>query len=766
MKPYIRKTCPPVCGEEGFYTRTLTFRGLIQGVGYRPFVRREALARGIRGDVRNIGGGVIVHAFGTKEALDDLFECLLSSAPEGTVYLDYDVSSDRPISQSECPADFIIGESAAGSLLPMVAPDLAPCTACAEEMSDPASRRWRYPFQSCAVCGPRYSIQSALPYDRVETSMRDFPLCADCRAEYDRPQDRRSYAQTIACKVCGPRLTFHPADSCKPPIKGDAAALDAAIDALCRGEIVAVKNNGGFHLACAAQNRDAVRRLRALKGREEKPFALLFPDLSAVEAVAEVSDAEQKLLTSPARPIVLLRSKGNPFPSEVAGESIWIGAMLPSTPLQILLAEAGVLVMTSANLSGEPLYTDSIPLASWLAGRAAILDHDRPIVTMQDDSLLFVEKESGTPCFLRRARGYAPLPIATIPSEQPTLSMGGDLKAVFALQSGKYVYLSQHTGDLADASMQACRENLQTHLSNLLGIIPERVVCDLHPAYLSRRAAEQSGLDLTLVQHHHAHIASVMAEHRLHRVIGFAFDGTGYGSDGTVWGGELLFCEEAAFERVGHLLPLPMPAGDEGAKDTLRLSRFFLAGVGVPPQTPEDQLIYAAVQAKIGIPTSSMGRLFDAVAAILGICFENTYEGRAATLLENAATLWDESGSSPYPLSLPCQCDGAGEIWRSDRLLQAVWEAKRNGTPVGAVALGFHHAIADCVRETALRAAQRYQCADVALSGGVFANRLLLRLCRQKLESAGLSVYRNEKVPSGDGGIALGQAYIAALSRS
>lgn len=775
--------------ETKLYTRNITLRGLVQGVGYRPFVRREAISRGIRGEVRNIGGGVTVRAFGVMEALDSFVECLLSSPPSGTVYLHTEIGDPVEVSADLCPDTFIIAESKTSDLLAIVAPDLAPCEACRREMRDPANRRYRYPFQSCAVCGPRYSIQTALPYDRIGTTMQEFPLCAACEREYNAPEDRRSYAQTIACKDCGPRLAFYPANAAHtsitantavitvvagvvdntasptvpanatvPPIHGDEAAVEAAIAALRSGEIVAVKNNGGFHLACLAENEEAVRSLRTLKGREEKPFALLFADLDAVKAVAKVSEVEAELLTSPARPIVLLEPNSLHLFSEASGESLQIGAMLPSTPLQLLLAEAGVLVMTSANRSGEPIYTDFAPLAQWLDGKAAILTHDRPIVTPQDDSLLFVE--DGKPCFLRRARGYAPLPITIgAAASVPTVAMGGDLKAVFALQKGNEVYLSQHTGDLADLPVCGAWEHLQSHLSNLLNITPEKAVCDLHPGYFSHERAQRSGLPVTYVQHHHAHIASVMAEHNLERVIGFAFDGTGYGEDGTVWGGECLLCEGGNYRRIANLLPLPMPMGDEGAKDALRLSRFHMAGARIIPTSPEEEQICAAVKLGFCVRTSSMGRLFDAVSAILGLCTENTYEGRAAILLENAATRWD--GSVPI-LPLPLE----GGVWRSDLLLQAIHKGKIAGIPTGYLAGAFHLAIAEAVKNAALTFALQYDCTAIALSGGCFANRLLLRLCRERLENAGLTVYRNEKVPVGDGGIALGQAFVATRDRT
>lgn len=738
--------------QQMIYHCKLTLMGLVQGVGYRPFVRREAMLRSVTGEVRNFGGGVSVNAFGTWEALDSFVECLLSFPPQGTHYVCTHVSEYIP---SECPPDtFVIAESGRGSLLPIVPPDLAPCGECIAEMGDPSSRRYRYPFQSCAVCGPRYSVQTALPYDREATSMARFPLCSACRGEYADPHDRRSYAQTIACKDCGPRLAFYPKGKGTAPVFGDENAIQGAISALRRGEIVAVKNNGGFHLACLAENGDAVARLRQLKGREVKPFALLFADVNLLRTFAHVSAAEEDLLTSSARPIVLVSPKSRGTFGGASGESLQIGAMLPSTPLQQLLSEAGVLVMTSANPSGEPLYTEFAPLAEWLGDRGAILTHDRPIVTPQDDSLVFVE--DCKPCFLRRSRGYAPLPIAMgVSVDAPTLCYGGDLKASFALCKDEFVYLSQYTGDLGDQPIRQTWLELQNHLSALLSIPPEKGVCDLHLGYFSHETAVESGLPLTLVQHHHAHVASVMAEHGLARVIGIAMDGTGYGEDGTVWGGEVLLCEGGGYRRIAHLLPLPMPMGDEGAIDTLRLARFFKAGAGIPPENGEEELIAAAVKIGMGIPTSSMGRLFDCVSAMLGICAHNTYEGRAAILLENAATLWE---GAPIHLPLPLE----GEVWRSDRLLAALYDHIRQGVPMGALALGFHHAVADAIGEAAVRFAREYACTDIALSGGVFANRLLLALCRKRLEGTGLTFYRNEKVPVGDGGIALGQAFVAA----
>ncbi len=734
------------------YRQELLLRGLVQGVGYRPFVRREAMARGIVGNVQNIGGGVRVCAYGTKEALDGFVECLLSSPPAGTRYLRQEIGAAVPTDPADCPRLFtVLASTAVQDPLPVIPPDIAPCAACLAEMADPANRRYRYPFQSCALCGPRYSVIRALPYDRERTAMADFPLCADCMAEYTNPGDRRSFAQTIACKQCGPRLTFLRAGEGEP-IRGDNAALEAAMTALRAGQVVAVKNNGGFHLACRADDRHAVALVRAIKGREEKPFALLFADLAAVRRVAQVSRAEADWLTAPQRPIVLLTPKGTPYPSEVSGESRFLGAMLPSTPLQVLLAEAGVLVMTSANRSGEPICTTDEEVQRLVQGRAVILTHNRPIETPQDDSLLFVEAEK--PCFLRRARGFAPLPICLPrPVHRPMIAMGGDLKGAFALLQGDQVYLSQHIGDLADGDLADSYRQIQHHLMALTQICPTAAIADAHPGYFSRQEALITGLPVQTVYHHHAHIASVMAEHRLDRVLGVALDGTGYGEDGKIWGGELLLCEGASAIRLGHLHDLPMPMGDAGAKSPALLSAYQLAGAGVI--TPDNEVIDRAIRAGLCLYTSSMGRLFDTVSAILGLCGENSYEGRAPVLLENAAAdYWGD----PIELTLPWE-DG---IWRTDLLIGEIYSRKADGAPVGALALGFHIAVAEGICQGVIESARRYRCSAVALSGGCFANRLLLSLCRDRLERAGLQVWRNEAVPVGDGGIALGQAYLAA----
>lgn len=748
----------------------LTVTGQVQGIGYRPFVRREAQKRAIGGSVQNCGGGVSIYACGRRKALDSFVRCLLEYPPTGTRYSSFEVSE----AEWQAIEDFSIVESSERELLPMVMPDLAPCGDCERELFDESNRRYRYPFISCALCGPRFSVQYALPYDRDRTAMVGFDLCKPCEDEYYAIEGRRSYAQTQACPDCGPQLTYR----CDGRTSFRREALDACIAHLKAGGIDAVKNVGGFHLACRADDEEAVRALRAIKGREEKPFAILFADLTAIRDVAEVNDAEAALLTSSARPIVLLRRINEPktdIAPSVCQKSRLIGAMLPSSPLQhLLVREAGCLVMTSANRSGEPLCADACELADWLPASAGLLDNDRPIATPQDDSLCFAADCAGEvkPLFLRRARGYAPLPIELDFSvKRPMLAAGGDLKAVFALTSGRFAYLSPYIGDLADLKTAARWSAVLDRMTALLSVKPTLAVCDLHPAYHSAKLAQKcadSGENdgechenIVKVQHHHAHIGSVMAEHRLNRVLGFAFDGTGYGSDSTVWGGELLYCEGAKFDRLCHLISLPMLGGDSGAVDCRRTAATFLLASGKTPWDEASELWSCALTAGVGrVLTSSMGRLFDAAASLLDICHRNDYEGQAATMLEAAATEWLEQGGEATALTLAFE----GEVWRSDRLLLDLLAQKEMGSAVGAIALGFHLAIADATATATELYSRRLNCNAVALSGGVFANRLLLTACIKRLKALGLAVYINEQVPAGDGGIALGQVYLAAMN--
>lgn len=745
----------------------LTVTGLVQGIGYRPFVRREALSRSICGSVQNSGGGVVIYACGEKKALDSFVRCLRNSPPKGTLYASFELC-DAQWMEIE---GFTIIESDRRHLLPIVSPDLAPCAECERELFAPDDRRYRHPFISCANCGPRFSLQSALPYDRVRTSMASFEICADCAAEYHAIDTRRSFAQTIACPSCGPQLVY----SCDRQTLQGNDALDACIAHLKSGGIDAIKNIGGFHLACRADDETAVNILRTVKGREEKPFALLFADLDAIRAVAQVNDAETRLLTSPARPIVLLRRKGKGrIARSVCRDSLYIGAMLPSSPLQHLLVRAvGCLVMTSANRSGEPLCSEGIALADWLPSSIGVLDNNRPIMAPQDDSICFVANLSGIskPLFLRRARGYAPLPIdLPMADDMPTLAAGGDLKAVFALAHRQVAYLSPYIGDLEDLPTADRYLAMLDHMSALLDIKPRKVVCDLHPSYHSAKMAqkwiksnemgERLSPDIIKVRHHHAHIASVMAEHRLTEVIGFAFDGTGYGSDQTIWGGELLYCKGSSYERLLCLKPLPLLGGDSAAVDCYRTAATFLLASGKVPWDDDSRLWSAALKAGVGsILTSSMGRLFDAAASILGVCHSNAYEGQAATMLEACAVLWQADSGVPAELALTAEDDR----WRSDTLLIELSEQKDQGVPIGALALGFHLAIADAVADAAMKYSRIFGCNDIALSGGVFANRLLLSACHERLTARGFSVYINEKLPAGDGNIALGQAYIASL---
>lgn len=719
-------------------------------MGFRPTVARLAGERGIAGWVRNAGG---------------LAECLLAGVPEALTELMAEIrarfsilrmdSADAPPFEGD---GFRILESAAapeGASMPRIVPPDAPvCDDCLRELGDPSDRRYRHPFISCAACGPRYSILRALPYDRDATAMSGFPLCERCANEYTSPEDRRFHAQTVACPDCGPKVSYR---------KGGAVREDpigAAVRDILSGGIVAVKGIGGFHLACLPEEAP-VARLREIKGREAKPFALMFRDVSDVEAVCNVNEAERALLTSFARPIVLIPVKVNAFSANVTGGSLKYGCFLPYTPVHRLLLdgvrEAGVkaLVMTSLNVSGEPiLYEDERLPAFQQDGIAGILTHDRPIVNPSDDSVARVI--DGKPQILRRARGYAPLPLF-IGGTGRAIAAGGDLKAASCVFSEGYAYIAPHVGDLEDANSMERYGMVADNLLSLLGAMPGMVAADMHPRYFSRAWAEALRLPLMRVQHHHAHIASVMAEHGLSRALGVAFDGTGYGPDGTVWGGEFLLCDGAEYARVGSLMPVLMAGGDESMRDANKIAACYQAMSGVVPGYGGWGVLEKALRLKINTAcSSSMGRLFDAASAILGICPENRYEGECAIRLEQAAALARRGGVRPSEMAF--------DIAERDGFIEADWRPVIRVLSAGggsvALALGFHEAVADMVERTVMALAERHDVRDVALSGGVFLNRILTERCLARLRARSVNVYINHQAPPGDGGISLGQAFI------
>ncbi len=734
--------------------------GVVQGVGYRPFVARLAEKLGITGTVKNNGGIVEIIADAQQQAMDEFVHRLKSQQPAGA-----DVT--RIVTAPAVPGQrfkgFTIVPSAQSSgETPLIPPDLPICEDCRRELASSADRRYRYPFISCVACGPRYSIINSLPYDRCNITMDEFPMCPACGEEYTT-DTRRRHAQTISCHDCGPQLIFKTGGT----VYHREEALEKGIAMLRSGAVLALKGIGGYQFACSPCDETAVERLRRLKHRDKKPFAVMFPSMETVKNVCMVSAEEEKLLTSSARPIVLLDKREDEFCESVSGESRFLGAFLPYTGLHQLLTDAcGPLVMTSGNLTNEPIIIHDDEMLSlqseFLDG---VLYHERKILTPLDDSVARVL--SGSVQMIRRSRGYVPTPVLLEKSvKKPVLAMGGDLKACFCLLTGDRAYLSQYFGDMEEyAVSQVYRKNL-SRMEQLFRISPSAAVCDLHPDYQTSRMAGQLNLPLVRIQHHHAHIASVMAEHGLQSCIGAAFDGTGYGTDGCVWGGEFLLCKGVEFERCAHLGYVTLCGGDRAAKDAdlTALSYLYAAGITVPDSRFET--VRAAVANRVNTCRSaSMGRLFDAVSAVLKIRKQNTYEGECAIALENTAAAAQAAGCTPYPLKLEIEVSGCELILDQVKMVKEIFQASEKGVSKGELALGFHMAVARAVLAVfrQLRAHSGENAA--ALSGGVFSNRLLAQECAGLLKADGFQVYLNSAVPCNDSGICLGQAWLCAQTQ-
>lgn len=804
--------------------------GIVQGVGMRPFVYREAMAHGICGWVLNAGDGVHIEAHALADALDAFVDALSEHAPaaarvEHVEVVDlaangWDADDER--------AFRIVASQDQTVHTTLISPDIATCDDCLRELFDPTDRRYHYPFINCTSCGPRFTIIRSLPYDRAATSMDCFPMCPECAAEYADPLDRRFHAQPDACFDCGPHITWREAvngDACgnssaTPAVGTTREASDAIIERcvelLASGGIVAIKGLGGFHLACDASNEQAVAELRRRKRRSNKPLAVMVRDLADVERLCHVNDVERGLLAGSIRPIVLLRrravcgSDGDSPDALVLAPSVAhdlpeLGVMLPYTPLQHLLlavAEARgmhALVMTSGNLSEEPIETDDD--LAWerlvAAGIAdALLGNDRAILSRYDDSVVRVVNGAIMP--VRRARGYAPQPLplpALDGAPSCVLACGPQQKATIALTregtNGEAIcFVSQHIGDVENGGTFDAWNAARTRLEDLFDLAPAALACDLHPSYLSdqwaREQARKCNLPLVEVQHHHAHIASVMAEAIAAgqlttdtRVLGIAFDGTGAGTDGTIWGGEFLVASLDGFERTAHLLTWALPGGAASVRDARRNAFALLSELGLLEHPGAAQLLDSLdeqtrsvtatmIERGINSPrTSSMGRLFDAAAAILGICDKATYEGEPAIELEAAA--WRAfSSESACPTgnmvsfsvtesSRPDDC----HVLNSRPLFEALLEGIRTGVPAGKLALDFHVTIARSSARIAREICAREGLDTVALSGGVFMNRLLLQLLTRELKSMGLTVLIPRSVPVNDGCIAYGQAVIA-----
>lgn len=763
----------------------LRISGLVQGVGFRPFVWRRAARHGLSGWVENDPGGVTVEAEGDDHAIASFLDGFAAAAPPLSRVAAVDC---RDLPCAEAPAGFVIRESTASrSRFTAVVPaDIAPCSACLAEMSDPRNRRFGHPFISCTDCGPRFTIIDALPYDRAATSMQAFPMCPACAAEYRDPASRRFHAQPIACPECGPAVWFGRSVAPPLPLHREAAttlgaaAIEAARAMLHAGGIVAIKGVGGFHLACDATSPSAVRTLRERKGRLRKPFALMVADAAAAQRIARVDDQERRLLEGPERPIVLLRrGLGHDRGADaIAPGNDFIGVMLPSSPLHHLLCSGmPPLVMTSGNLAEEPIATENEEAAARL-GRIAdgFVFHDRDIRIACDDSV--ARCVVGFPLPIRRSRGHTPLPVR-LPVERPAvLAVGGELKAAVCVARGAEAVLGQHVGDMASWETLEWLDRTAHHLLTLLDVKPAAVVADLHPGYLSTRWAREfgaaRGIPVVQVPHHEAHVAALLAEHGLDLatadgVIGVCFDGTGYGRDGTIQGGEVFTCRDGGLLRAAHLLPFPLPGGDAAIRHPWRTALAVLQAAALA-RDPGLPCIAAATPAEIAVlerqlagglgchSTTSMGRLFDAVASIIGVRHEIDYEAEAALNLEALASR--AADPRPHAGRVAAGDDGMLTLdWRP--IVAGIVGDVLAGRPRESLAAGFHDAVAGLVVETCVRLRGRGCAGPVGLTGGVFQNALLVERTLLALHREGFDVLLHHAVPPNDAGLALGQAVLA-----
>jgi hydrogenase maturation protein HypF len=742
--------------------------GIVQGVGFRPFVYGLAKALNLTGWVQNGSEGVLIEVEGDDSLLAE-FLCLLEQDAPPLAIISSVVSVEIPPLHSSC---FTIIESSAGSGNTLISPDTDVCPDCLLELFDPSGRRYRYPFINCTNCGPRYSIITAIPYDRPNTTMSGFPLCPDCEKEYRDPSDRRFHAQPIACPHCGPRLQLFGAAG--EPLSSDP--LDTAVKMLHEGAIVAVKGIGGYHLAVDPFNETAVRELRRRKKRDEKPFALVTGSIEKARELAYISRTEELLLAGRERPIMLLRKQpGNRIAPEVAPANDYFGIMLPSSPLHYLLLRDNfdALVMTSANLSDDPvIYRDADALKQLSGVADFFLAHDREIIAPSDDSVIRVFRTH--PLMMRRSRGYVPRPVMIPGVNNSVLALGAELKSAVCLATGDQAFLSRHLGDLKSAATLASFPESIAALEEITGIFPEIVAHDLHPDYHSTVFAATLPKKKIAVQHHHAHLASCMAENRLEgEVIGIILDGAGYGADGTIWGGEFLTGGYSSFSRAGHLRHMAMPGGDPAAREPYRMAisllfqlygdklfEFPLQAIREIP-AGERKIFLQMLDKGINSPmTSSCGRLFDAVAALLGIRSRMSYEGQAAIELEGAAE--DGVPGTPYPFSIDT-ADGLTTLdWRP--ALKALLAGMSSGCKVADIAATFHHSLALASVAVCQEIRSSSGLGRVVLSGGVFQNRLLSEEMVTLLEKEGFEVYTHRLVPPNDGGVALGQAMIAGRS--
>jgi hydrogenase maturation protein HypF len=759
----------------------LKIEGTVQGVGFRPFVFRAARELGLAGWIMNGVDGVLVEAEGTADAVDQLLLRIRTDCPPGA---NIERMTLRSIPAVGDAAFTIQPSHEAGTKQLAMSPDLATCADCLVELFDPTDRRFHYPWLSCAQCGPRMSMVTAVPYDRANTTMSRFALCEDCRAEYDAPDNRRFHAESIACPACGPIVVLWGSDG-QVLAKGEEA-LKRACRIIRDGGIVAVKGIGGFHLWVEATSEEAVQLLRTRKRRAHKPFAVMFPSLETIRTSCDLLPGEAEWLTSPAAPVVILqRREQNSLAEGIAPGNRTVGAMLPYAPVHHLLMRelATPVVATSGNLSDEPIVTDEQEAVERLAGIAdAFLFHDRPIACPMDDSVVRMAKSG--PLILRRARGLVPRAIRLPESlarlvEGPVLAVGGHLKNTVALLDADRVLVSQHLGDLSTLETERAARQAIDDLQWLLNVQPRAVACDLHPDYRSTRLAEELAerwhVPLIRVQHHHAHVAACMVEHGVTgEALGVAWDGAGYGMDGSLWGGEFLAATYGDCRRVAHLHPFRLPGGEQAAREPRRVALAVrwetfgaeLGGVGVEQEhgwKEQEQLLVAMLARRTHSPiTTSMGRLFDAVASMLGLCQVASFEGQAAMALEQEtmqASASILSKGEAYPIALNSDESGP-QRWVADwrPMIERITDDLSRGTERARIAYRFHLALAELIGQMAERVGLR----QVVLTGGCFQNALLVDLARERLELAGFSAVTHREVPANDGGLALGQAVIAA----
>lgn len=744
--------------------------GVVQGVGFRPFIARLADKYGLKGRVYNQGGGVYMTVSGQAGALESFEKDITDYKPQPSEIVHLE---KRILDKVRDYSDFSISASTGGENdIAFISPDLSVCESCEKELADPSDPRYRHPFISCMECGPRYSIIDSVPYDRDSTSMVDFRMCGFCIGQYTDMDERRFHAQTISCHNCGPQLEYTDLAGTE---KNGGKALQKAVAVLNCGEIIAVKGIGGYHLACSALDEDAIKRLRLFKGRENKPFAVMFRDMHEIRKYCWVSKKEALLLQGKAKPIVLLEHISRDIPEEVGKGSRFTGCFLPYTPLQKLILEnTPALVTTSANISDSPIIKEDEQMLSMLGGAlAGVLHNGRAIRVGIDDSVVRAVGEDVQ--FIRRSRGYAPLPVYIKSKDYcykgDILAMGGQTKNTFSLvkhsdrMSGSLAYLSQHMGDLDELRTYENYISNIEHMKKLLDIRPERICCDLHPGYRSTSYGQSLGGELVNVQHHYAHIASVMAEKGIFdRVIGIAFDGTGYGTDGKIWGGEFMICSPFGYSRAAHLDYVPMPGGDASVREAWKSAAAYLHSAGVESNIRHEglELLKSALSNRINtIDSSSMGRLFDAVSSILDISHTAAFEGESAILLENRAAqyLRDTGGGDIGGYSFGIESfEGIYKI-KMTECIKGIVEAKSAKADTAEIAYRFHRTVVDLTTETCRLLRDSHGISKVAVSGGVFQNAVLFSMLVRELKKSGFEIYYNTMVPPNDGGIALGQAF-------